>query len=90
MLGLSCLCPTKGYLEARIELDEARLLALMPLLISRRFGRISPAFRLSARGCEGSGPIGRLSQRERFHWLVAPRARLFRRRVFTRGDVLIT
>jgi DUF3037 family protein len=25
-------------------------------------------------GGEGSGPIGRLSKRERFHWLVAPRS----------------
>jgi hypothetical protein len=40
--------------------------------LSRR-GRTAPAGRIAAGGDDG-GPIGRLSARERFHWLVAPRS----------------
>jgi hypothetical protein len=61
-------------LGARIELDEARLLALDPsidLLVVRENLASIPAI---CAGGPGSGPIGRLTPRERFHWLVAPRS----------------
>src|SRR6185369_10187046 len=56
--GVIVSCPTRDLLLARIELDEQRLVAI-PTICA---------------GGEHAGPIGRLSQRERFHWLVAPRS----------------
>lgn len=72
--GVVVYCPEKRYLEARIRLDEARLKALWP--------DVEPALvrkHLDAtlRICEGdptAGAIAQLSQRERFHWLTAPRS----------------
>lgn len=62
-----------GYLQARIELDEARLLALDPSLDL-------PAIRVHLETipaiCAGAGPLGKLSRRERFDWLTAPRSAL--------------
>jgi hypothetical protein len=73
-VGVIVSCPAKEFLEARIELDEQRLLALDPGLdfasIRAHLGTI-PAI---CAGGEDAGPIGQLSQRERFHWLVSPRS----------------
>lgn len=70
-VGVIVSCPALEYLAARIELDEARLLALAPGIdldqVRENLASI-PAI------CGGSGPIGRLTPRERFHWLVAPRS----------------
>ena len=70
-VGVIVSCPALDYLAARIELDEQRLLAFAPEvdieLVRENLASI-PAI------CGGSGPIGRLALRERFHWLVAPRS----------------
>jgi hypothetical protein len=62
-----------GYLAARIELDAARLRALDPDIdlpaIQAHLATI-PAI------CTGAGPLGKLSRRERFDWLTAPRSAL--------------
>ena len=71
-VGVIVSCPAKGFLEARIELDERRLMALdatLDVASIRTYLATIPAI---CRGGEQAGPIGRLSQRERFHWLVAP------------------
>ena len=65
---------TSGFLEARIELDEARLLALAPEVDLAAVRRHLAAFRAICEGGEDSGPIGRLRPRERFHWLTATRS----------------
>jgi hypothetical protein len=72
--GVILSCQDQDFLEARIELDEARLLALDPTvdLDVVRFNLAS--ILLICRGGENAGPIGALSRRERFHWLVAPRS----------------
>lgn len=70
-VGVIVSCPALEYLAARIELDEGRLLALAPgvdLDLVRENLASIPAI------CAGTGPIGRLTLRERFHWLVAPRS----------------
>jgi hypothetical protein len=70
-VGVIVSCPALEYLAARIELDEERLRALAPgidLDLVRENLASIPAI------CGGSGPIGRLTPRERFHWLVAPRS----------------
>ena len=72
--GVIVYCFAQDFLGARIELAEARLLALAPdadLPLIRRHLAAIP--RLCAGG-ENAGPIGALSQRERFTWLVAPRS----------------
>ena len=72
--GVILSCPSKGFLEARIALDEARLLALAPeadLETIRTHLAVIPAI---CAGGPDAGPIGQLSKRERFHWLVAPRS----------------
>ena len=63
-----------GYLEARFEVDEARLLAHDPGLDLGAVGTALAAIATVCVGGENAGPIGRLALRERFHWLVAPRS----------------
>jgi hypothetical protein len=55
-----------------VALDRARLAALDPC---RDPAAIEAALAVIPRLCAGgaaAGPIGRLGQGERFHWLVAP------------------
>lgn len=72
--GVIVSCQKTDFLEARIELDEARLLALAPDVDLDAVRANLASIPLICRGGEQAGPIGRLSQRERFHWLVAPRS----------------
>jgi hypothetical protein len=72
--GVIVFCLEKRYLAARIHLDEARLKALWPetdLDLVRE--HLSAIERICA-GDAAAGPIAGLSQRERFHWLVAARS----------------
>lgn len=73
-VGVIVSCPELGYLDARIELDEAAVLALDPLVdlpTVRANLSVIPAV---CRGGSDAGPIGELDQRARFRWLVAPRS----------------
>lgn len=73
-VGVIISCPAKDFLEARIELDESRLSAFDPTLdIEAIRNHLASIPRICAGGPD-AGPIGQLSQRERFHWLVAPRS----------------
>jgi len=72
--GVILYCEERALLVARIELDEARLLAIAPdvdlELITGHLAAIS-------RVCQGgaaSGPIGQLPLRERWRYLVAPKS----------------
>ena len=73
-VGVIVSCPARGFLEARIALDERRLLVFDATLdlatIRTHLGTIP----VICAGGKQAGPIGQLSQRERFHWLVAPRS----------------
>jgi hypothetical protein len=73
-VGVIVSCPAKKFLEARIELDERRLLALDPTLDVESIRAHLATIPAICAGGKDAGPIGRLSQRERFHWLVAPRS----------------
>jgi Protein of unknown function (DUF3037) len=64
----------KGYLAARFAVDKTRLLALDPRVDLDAVGTALAAIAAVCAGGESAGPIGRLSLRERFHWLVAPRS----------------
>jgi len=73
-VGVILSCPDLDYLDARIELDEARLRALDPdvdLDLTRANLATIPAV---CRGGADAGPIGELPQRGRFRWLVSPRS----------------
>ena len=72
--GVIVSCPERDFLGARIELDEARLLALDPAVDLDAVQTHLASIPLICRGGDRAGPIGRLSPRERFHWLVAPRS----------------
>jgi hypothetical protein len=73
-VGVIVSCPAKGFLEARIELDKQRLLALDPTLDIATVRDHLAAIPIICAGGAQAGPIGQLSQRERFHWLIAPRS----------------
>jgi len=73
-VGVILSCPARQFLEARIELDEARLLALDPTLDLEAIRANLASIPMICIGGPQAGTIGQLSQRERFHWLVAPRS----------------
>ena len=73
--GVVLYCRPRGFLAARIELDEARLRVLAPEQmdldeIKRHLEHILSV----CAGGPAAGPLGELSQAERFHWLVSPRS----------------
>ena len=72
--GVILYCRTLEFLGARIALDRARLAALDPAVdmdeVALALGNIT----LVCDGDPRAGPIARLHQSERFHWLVAPRS----------------
>jgi hypothetical protein len=72
--GVILSCPQREFLDARMELDEARLLALDPTVDLEAVRTHLASIPAICRGGEGAGPIGRLPARQRFHWLVAPRS----------------
>jgi hypothetical protein len=72
--GVILFSSTAAYLCARIELDRERLLALAPDIdLGLVEGHLDVIPKVCAGGAD-AGPIGSLSQRQRFHWLVAPRS----------------
>ena len=73
-VGVIVSCPAREFLEARIELDERRLMALDPAADVETIRAHLATIPAICAGGEQGGPIGRLSQRQRFHWLVAPRS----------------
>ena len=73
-VGVIVSCPKKEFLEARIEVDERRLKALDPGIdIDAIRTHLASIPAICAGGTLG-GTIGKLSRRERFDWLVAPRS----------------
>jgi hypothetical protein len=73
-VGVIVSCPQKGFLEARIEVDESRLKALDPGIdIEATRAHLASIPAICTGGSQG-GTIGKLSRRERFDWLVAPRS----------------
>jgi hypothetical protein len=71
-VGVILFCRTRDYLEARIELDEARLAMLAPHAELEGLVEQLEALARVAAGAPDAGPIAELSRSERFHWLVAP------------------
>ena len=72
--GVILSCPDKSFLEARIKLNESRLLSLDPSLDLEMVRTHLETIPTICHGGDGAGPIGQLPLRHRFHWLVAPRS----------------
>jgi hypothetical protein len=72
--GVVLSCKRAGYLKAGIELDEARLLALDPTVDLDTIRATLATLPAICEGGAAAGALGRLSSRERFDWLVAPRS----------------
>ena len=73
-VGVILSCADADFLDARIEIDERRLLAFdstIDLGAVREHLATIPAI---CRGGAEAGPIGELPSRGRFRWLVSPRS----------------
>ena len=73
-VGVIVSCPQRDFLDCRIEVDEARLLALFPAIDLELVRRHLASIPAICRGGDDAGPIGKLPARERFRWLIAPRS----------------
>jgi len=73
-VGILLSCERIGYLQARIELDEARVRALDPQIDLDLLRRHLAAIPAICRGGPEAGPLGLLPPRARFHWLTARRS----------------
>lgn len=71
-VGVILLCRPRRYLGARIALDLERLAAFAPDLDPVTIRPNLAAIERIASGDPAAGPIARLGEAERFHWLVAP------------------
>ena len=72
--GVIVSCPDLSFLEARIKLNESRIVALDPTVDLDLVRNHLATIPTICRGGVGAGTIGQLPQRQRFHWLVAPRS----------------
>ena len=73
-VGVIVSCPAQEFLEARLALDEQRLKALDATLDMDSLRTNLATIPVICTGGKQAGPLGQLSQRERFLWLVAPRS----------------
>ncbi len=73
-VGVIVSCPARDFLDARVELDVARLQALDPAFDLDAVRAHLEAIPRICRGGAEAGALGELPARNRFHWLVAPRS----------------
>ncbi len=71
-VGVIVFCRPLGYLGARTALDEERAAALWPELDPATVRPQLAAIERIAAGDPDAGPIARLDETARFHWLVSP------------------
>jgi hypothetical protein len=72
--GIILSCDLERILLASIELDEEALLAIDSRVDLDLVRSVLQSITVICAGGEAAGDIGKLSARERFHWLVAPRS----------------
>jgi hypothetical protein len=70
--GVVLFCRRRGFLAARVELDELRLAALAPDVDPERVRAHLDALARIAAGDPAGGAVAALEPSERFGWLVAP------------------
>ncbi len=71
-VGVILLCREMRYLGARTALDEQKLAALAADLDPAAIRPHLEAIERIAAGDPTAGPMAKLGQGERFHWLVSP------------------
>jgi hypothetical protein len=72
--GIIVSCDVERILEAKVELDEAAVLALDSQLDLDLVKRTLASIPTICAGGAAAGELGKMAARERFHWLVAPRS----------------
>ena len=70
--GIVLFARTRAFLGARVELDPAVLAALAPGCDPVPVARQLRGLLRVAEGDPDAGPIARMDQHQRFHWLVSP------------------
>jgi hypothetical protein len=70
--GVVLFCRRRGFLDARVSLDAARVRALAPDADLDAIAAHLEGLHRIAGGDPGAGPVARLSASERFGWLTAP------------------
>jgi hypothetical protein len=70
--GVVLFCRRRGFLAARVDLDERRLAALAPGVDAAVVREHLDALVRIAAGDPAGGPVSALPPSERFGWLVAP------------------
>ena len=73
-VGVILFCRTLGFLGARIHLNATRALALSPNLDLAAIQQQLDSIMLICKGGPEAGDLGKMSQSERFQWLVSPRS----------------
>lgn len=73
-VGVILYCRSRDFLAARLELDRERLAWLDPSADAPAIDERLQSIAAICAGGASAGPIGRLTQAERFHWLVSPRS----------------
>ena len=73
-VGIILFCRRKGFLANRTYIDKARIQALAPNFPSQTIQQHLDLITQICVGGRNGGPIGQMSQAERFHWLVAPKS----------------
>ena len=73
-VGVILSCVDGDFLEGRFEIDEARLQALDPTIDVDAVRAAIASMTAVCAGGAAAGPLGTLSARERFRWLVSPRS----------------
>ena len=72
--GVVLFCLQRRFLSCAVHLDADRLRSIWPVTdIAAARNHLDAVKRVCA-GDPGAGPIAHLSQRERFHWVTAPRS----------------
>lgn len=72
--GIILSCDVERILLASVELDEKTLLAVDPHVDLDVVRSALASISAVCAGGEAAGELGKMSARERFHWLVAPRS----------------
>lgn len=73
-VGVVLYCQSLNFLQAAFELSEERLRTFACDLQVTEIKEHLLAFKRICEGGPDAGPIGKLSQGERFRWLTAPRS----------------
>lgn len=84
-VGVILSCPAHDFLDARLHVDRARLAAFDPKLDLDMIEQYLAVIPVVCRGDAAAGPIGQLTARQRFYWLVSPRSTVIQTSVVHSG-----